>query len=368
MKNIPEKCTRCGAPISWEEGASIVKCEFCGYKNNLRDDFISLFKNYLKLRDPKKIIRNPFPLILFLPVIFLFLILNSPIKKQEKIKAEYWPTDWSKLKQVKVKNKKSPIFGKKIPLNWDKSYKELKTTRFKKDLNEACEYTKSLAKDYQSYSLQEEKILYDFNIFVGYTPQFGELIPFELYADTRSINARGIKSEYFNQKTYNYDKQRTINRLKIISKFLKENTNTYLDYFDYYEKQYDSVYLNRVSEISKLSSEAYLKLNSSYFEVMRQAGDENWKFANRWSILSSMGIGDLRGFYEEKYKNIKKEKDSSWNESDFNEWLLKKGILKESDFTIIKNDLKTDKYFKHSAISLRSKARNICNMPNNNFL
>ena len=49
MPKVPEKCTRCGAPISWEEGASVVKCEFCGYKNNLKDDFLSLFKNYLRL-------------------------------------------------------------------------------------------------------------------------------------------------------------------------------------------------------------------------------------------------------------------------------------------------------------------------------
>ena len=74
-----------------------------------------------------------------------------------------------------------------------------------------------------------------------------------------------------------------------------------MDYFDYYAKQYDSVYLNQVSEISKLSSETYLKLGSSYFEVMRQAGNENWKLTNRWSVLSTVGIGDLRSFYKGKY-------------------------------------------------------------------
>jgi len=30
MANVPDKCSRCGAPISWEEGASSVKCDFCG--------------------------------------------------------------------------------------------------------------------------------------------------------------------------------------------------------------------------------------------------------------------------------------------------------------------------------------------------
>ena len=33
MANIPEKCSRCGAPISWKEGASSDKCDFCGNIN-----------------------------------------------------------------------------------------------------------------------------------------------------------------------------------------------------------------------------------------------------------------------------------------------------------------------------------------------
>ena len=33
MKNIPDKCSRCGAPIIWEEGASNVRCDFCGNIN-----------------------------------------------------------------------------------------------------------------------------------------------------------------------------------------------------------------------------------------------------------------------------------------------------------------------------------------------
>ena len=30
MKNIPEKCERCGAPIDWDNNSSQVKCGFCG--------------------------------------------------------------------------------------------------------------------------------------------------------------------------------------------------------------------------------------------------------------------------------------------------------------------------------------------------
>ena len=75
MSNIPDKCSRCGAPIDWEKGASSIKCSFCGKTNYLTNNYLNEFKNYLKLRDPKKIIRNPFSLILVLPIIFLFLII-----------------------------------------------------------------------------------------------------------------------------------------------------------------------------------------------------------------------------------------------------------------------------------------------------
>ena len=32
MSNIPEKCSRCGAPIDWDDGAAFTKCEFVGLK------------------------------------------------------------------------------------------------------------------------------------------------------------------------------------------------------------------------------------------------------------------------------------------------------------------------------------------------
>ena len=35
MANIPEKCSRCRAPIDWDDGAAFTKCEFCGFKNYL---------------------------------------------------------------------------------------------------------------------------------------------------------------------------------------------------------------------------------------------------------------------------------------------------------------------------------------------
>ena len=160
MTNIPEKCTRCGAPISWDEGASVVKCEYCGYKNNLRNDFINLFKNYLSLRDPKKIIKNPISLVFLLPIIFLSILINSPTKKQESIKAEYWPTNWDKFKKFK---KRHPDLDK---------IQKAKTIYFKSDLKDACNYRNSLIKQRNTLELNAEKSLYEFNIRIGNKMQF----------------------------------------------------------------------------------------------------------------------------------------------------------------------------------------------------
>ena len=33
MAKFSEKCSRCGAPINWKEGATSVKCDFCGNIN-----------------------------------------------------------------------------------------------------------------------------------------------------------------------------------------------------------------------------------------------------------------------------------------------------------------------------------------------
>ena len=35
MGALPSKCSRCGAPINWDESASSVSCEFCGHLNTL---------------------------------------------------------------------------------------------------------------------------------------------------------------------------------------------------------------------------------------------------------------------------------------------------------------------------------------------
>tara|TARA_A100001388_G_scaffold273632_1_gene255815 strand:+ start:971 stop:2128 length:1158 start_codon:yes stop_codon:yes gene_type:complete len=37
MTNIPDKCSRCGAPIDWEKGSSSSKCNYCGKINYLNE-------------------------------------------------------------------------------------------------------------------------------------------------------------------------------------------------------------------------------------------------------------------------------------------------------------------------------------------
>ena len=251
MSKVPEKCTRCGAPISWEEGASVVKCEFCGYKNNLKDDFLSLFKNYLKLRDPKKIIRNPISLIIVLPIIFLTLILNSPIKKQESVKADYWPTNWSKLKQRNVK-------GKKYPLNYDKSLKDSHTIKFKSDVGEACKYRNSLIKELNNFELNLEKSKYEFNIRVGNVRQFGinDYI-WEMW-NPKNINENPGERIYLSSYRTSYsksqiDKKKTVTNFnRINNKLVAEGKIYWTFYVEAYEKWYEeSKELNRIIDLHK---------------------------------------------------------------------------------------------------------------------
>ena len=46
MANIPEKCSRCRAPIDWDDGAAFTKCEFCGFKNYLTNyDQTKIYKD-----------------------------------------------------------------------------------------------------------------------------------------------------------------------------------------------------------------------------------------------------------------------------------------------------------------------------------
>ena len=49
MKNIPDKCLKCGAPIKWDKTSNHIDCEYCGYTNlinNLGKFTISEGKKY----------------------------------------------------------------------------------------------------------------------------------------------------------------------------------------------------------------------------------------------------------------------------------------------------------------------------------
>ena len=47
MPTIPEKCSRCGAPISWEEDVTSVKCNFCGNRNYSKTRISNVSKNQI---------------------------------------------------------------------------------------------------------------------------------------------------------------------------------------------------------------------------------------------------------------------------------------------------------------------------------
>ena len=345
MKNIPDKCSRCGAPIDWEKGASSIKCSFCGKTNYLTNNYLNEFKNYLKLRDPKKIIRNPFSFILVLPIIFLFLILNSPIKKQEKIKAEYWPTNWDKLKQTKFK-------GGTFPADFDKSEKDSHTVKFKSDIVEACKYRNELKKELENFELNRDKSLYEFNIQVGNIAQF-DFYPDGLGTHPILYTAPEIWiSPYLNPDTSKYqtDKAITIQNFERINRNLK---NEGKKYWDYYERVHDNSWRNQVSELSKIIDLQNNKIFASFIEVKRQMGDKNWKLYSRWGLF---GIGDLYDYYFQKFKI-----SSSYKKIYFGDWLLKKGILDKTHM----NKLSSGNFVKYRiTIVEEGKINRICEMKN----
>ena len=47
MTKFPGKCFRCGAPISWEEGVTSVKCNFCGNINYSKTRISNVSKNQI---------------------------------------------------------------------------------------------------------------------------------------------------------------------------------------------------------------------------------------------------------------------------------------------------------------------------------
>ena len=108
MSNIPDKCSRCGAPIDWEKGAYSTKCSFCGKTNYLKNNFLNQFKSNLTFKNIKSILLNPVSIILIilLPVVFTRLIIQA--NKYKRFANAYLAEkaceeDESKLKAKKLK-------------------------------------------------------------------------------------------------------------------------------------------------------------------------------------------------------------------------------------------------------------------------
>ena len=167
MTKVPEKCSRCGAPISWEEGISIVKCDFCGNINYLRNDYINskfsrdILKKIDQIYAPAKLVlRNKYSKVLFFSSIIFILgsiinkSINDPVKAYKaKIDevctrvAFYEKTDASQNKNlVDCKNymRNSIIILDKISsklLNESKSNNLIKEERTKASINDEYQYS-----------------------------------------------------------------------------------------------------------------------------------------------------------------------------------------------------------------------------------
>ena len=51
MKNIPEKCLKCGAPIKWDKTSKHIDCEYCGYTNLINNSNSTKIKKFNKLSE-----------------------------------------------------------------------------------------------------------------------------------------------------------------------------------------------------------------------------------------------------------------------------------------------------------------------------
>ena len=47
MKNIPERCERCGAPINWDSISNEIECSYCGKKYIVNDSLLKAKESYL---------------------------------------------------------------------------------------------------------------------------------------------------------------------------------------------------------------------------------------------------------------------------------------------------------------------------------
>ena len=102
MKNIPEKCERCGAPIDWDNIANEVKCSFCGKTYLVKDN--SLKVGALKVNNEvEKVIKKTKDHVEKIYKEASFYESRKRKKSSDQIDNirqtfSNQPTDWAKLK------------------------------------------------------------------------------------------------------------------------------------------------------------------------------------------------------------------------------------------------------------------------------
>ncbi len=131
MSVIPDKCSRCGAPIDWEKGASSTKCSFCGKTNYLKNNFLNQFKSNFTLNNSKKILLNPISLclIILLPVVFNRLIIQA--NKYKRFASAY-------LAEKACEEDESKLRAKELKVRCD--YQEKNTVRLISYENKVINY------------------------------------------------------------------------------------------------------------------------------------------------------------------------------------------------------------------------------------
>jgi len=90
MANIPEKCSRCRAPIDWDDGAAFTKCEFCGFKN-----YLTNFDQTKIYEDSKK---------------FKISSFKNPINNSFKNSFGFFKSKVKSTKSLVSKNKKTILY------------------------------------------------------------------------------------------------------------------------------------------------------------------------------------------------------------------------------------------------------------------
>ena len=83
MKNIPQNCQRCGAPITWDEVSTSISCEFCGSKTFFKHHSLKSASNSRNhLNHYRRILFNKKTLIVFIAAIPITLYTISKTNNQ----------------------------------------------------------------------------------------------------------------------------------------------------------------------------------------------------------------------------------------------------------------------------------------------